>query len=772
MEVVSNGFVPANEDREELHAHPGYELIWEEYPSGESRWTTSLKTLFGYELSEPPAQIREWWMERVHPDDRDGALEEYRRAFESGATHFSRDYRFRRKDGRYVWVCTRGTIERDAQGRVVRMIGGTLDIERFREAEEALLKSRHQLLEAQRAGHVRVWEDDLVSGRVTTDFQPQLTGAPPAEGSRPFEEAFQLVHPDDRAQLLEARREAIEGGAPMVAEFRVRLPGGKERVLLSRGEVVRDGAGRALRIVGTAVDITERKRVEEDLRKTQRLLVDAAVLGNTGSWEMDVATGEVRATEENRRLFFGEDPERGKRVGDYAETFHPEDRHLVMDETKRIAEGGEPRDIEYRIIRPDGTLHLILGRTRVIRDETGRAVRTYGTNVDITERKRVEEELARRARQHAAAAQIGLSALRSGDLHSLFKEAAASVAFALEVDCAAVMESLPGDLLLLRAGAGAWKEGAVGAASACEGLLADAMRATSPVASEDLRTETPGALLVEHGITSGASVVIQGGRRPFGVLAALAKKPRTWSQDDLNFLQTTAHILATTIERERVAAELRVKREQLQSLSRLLIQAQENERRAVARELHDDFGQVLTAIKLNLERTGSESPHTAENIVLVEQALQRMRELAYGLRPPLLDELGLGPALRWYVGREAKRAGLEAQLSVADLRLPVPVETTCFRVVQEALTNVARHAQARRVDVTLSRVGNEVHLTIGDDGRGFNLGVARARAAMGDSQGLLGMQERVSLAGGELDIDSTPGRGTTVLARFRIAETP
>src|SRR5207248_6027647 len=125
-------------------------------------------------------------------------------------------------------------------------------------------------------------------------------------------------------------------------------------------------------------------------------------------------------------------------------------------------------------------------------------------------------------------------------------------------------------------------------------------------------------------------------------------------------LQSMANVLASAIERKRVAGELERKREQLQALSRKLIEAQEAERRSVARELHDDLGQVLTAIKLNLERRERDQ---AESVALVDGAIARMRDLAQDLRPPLLDELGLESSLRWYVEREARRAGLEFDLA-------------------------------------------------------------------------------------------------------------
>jgi two-component system, NarL family, sensor histidine kinase UhpB len=200
--------------------------------------------------------------------------------------------------------------------------------------------------------------------------------------------------------------------------------------------------------------------------------------------------------------------------------------------------------------------------------------------------------------------------------------------------------------------------------------------------------------------------------------------------------------------------------------SRKLIEAQEAERRAVARELHDDFGQVLTALKLNLQAKGGHGD--AESIALVDGAIARMRELAQDLRPPLLDELGLEASLRWYVEREAKRAGVTSRLALAPLaqRPPATVETTAFRVAQEALTNVIRHAQAHVVAVELRESDGSLQLVVRDDGRGFDVPAARKRAAHGGSQGLLSMQERAALAGGDLEIESKVGRGTSVRARL------
>src|SRR5262249_41734823 len=150
-----------------------------------------------------------------------------------------------------------------------------------------------------------------------------------------------------------------------------------------------------------------------------------------------------------------------------------------------------------------------------------------------------------------------------------------------------------------------------------------------------------------------------------------------------------------------------------------------------------------------------------ESITITQQTLRQVRNLSLDLRPSLLDDLGLGPALRWYLERQAQRLGCDIALEdeLGDVRYPPPVETTCFRVAQEAITNVVRHANAQAVRVHVRRLGAEVELVVEDDGNGFDLTAARERASRGHSLGLLGMEERALLAGGRLDVESRPGHG-------------
>jgi signal transduction histidine kinase len=213
---------------------------------------------------------------------------------------------------------------------------------------------------------------------------------------------------------------------------------------------------------------------------------------------------------------------------------------------------------------------------------------------------------------------------------------------------------------------------------------------------------------------------------------------------------------------------LRQARLRLQALSNRMLEMQEAERRHIARELHDEIGQSLTAIKLNLEALALRSADEAARRLADEIAgvagvvLDQVRRLSLDLRPPQLDDLGLCAALHWLVKRHAREGGPAIELAAPeDLpRLGAQAETACFRVVQEALTNVLRHAGAARVGIELKAEGGQFCLDVVDDGRGFDVEKARGRALQGASLGLVGMEERIALAGGEIRLASRAGEGT------------
>ena len=226
--------------------------------------------------------------------------------------------------------------------------------------------------------------------------------------------------------------------------------------------------------------------------------------------------------------------------------------------------------------------------------------------------------------------------------------------------------------------------------------------------------------------------------------------------------------MMTNLERLQQSEDsLRASQERYRALSRRLLEQQERERAALARELHDQLGQSLFAVQLNLKAIKdvlppASSARVPESMQAIRKMMEQVQTLAFELRPPTLDDYGLSGALRQLVVRNGERAGVRASFTATPtgVRAPGEIETACFRIVQEALSNVARHARARHVDVTLTAQDVALEVTVRDDGIGFN--VEQQRSGIG----LVGMAERAELAGGRLDIESAPGAGTTLRARF------
>lgn len=272
-------------------------------------------------------------------------------------------------------------------------------------------------------------------------------------------------------------------------------------------------------------------------------------------------------------------------------------------------------------------------------------------------------------------------------------------------------------------------------------------------------------------------LVGEGGERAHSVL----KFPLFDSQGRCNAI---CGIVADVTEVKRVERQLQENQEviavsnrRLQSLSRRLLELQEAERRHIARELHDEIGQALTALKINLQALQRwEEPDTVasrllDSVNIVDRTLRQVRNLSLDLRPSMLDDFGLCAALRWYADQQAQRAGLQVHFVAPTLdgRLEPTLETACFRVAQEALTNIVRHARAQRVRVELAEENGFLHLTVRDDGVGFDLLAVHKQLASGTSLGLLGMKERALLMGGRVELKSAPGQGTEVNGWFPMA---
>jgi signal transduction histidine kinase len=257
-----------------------------------------------------------------------------------------------------------------------------------------------------------------------------------------------------------------------------------------------------------------------------------------------------------------------------------------------------------------------------------------------------------------------------------------------------------------------------------------------------------------------------------GVLGLFGEAPEAFD-DRVAFFRAVGQEVGIAIYNARLFEQVRAGRERLQGLSRRLVEVQEAERRHLARELHDEIGQDLTGLKIALaiaarppaERRGAALEDAGR---LIDRLMTRVRDLSLDLRPTMLDDLGLLPALLWHFERYTTQTGIRVSFEHTGLggHLPPPVETAAYRIVQEALTNVARHAAVDEATVRLWAGPDLLNIQVIDRGTGFDPEATRAACGTG---GLSGMGERASLLGGQLRVESRRGAGTRVAAELPLA---
>jgi signal transduction histidine kinase len=258
-----------------------------------------------------------------------------------------------------------------------------------------------------------------------------------------------------------------------------------------------------------------------------------------------------------------------------------------------------------------------------------------------------------------------------------------------------------------------------------------------------------------------------------GVLCLFGDSNLSQAEDRRGFFEALGRQIGVLIQNARLFEQVSAAQKHLHHLSRQLVSVQEAERREIARELHDEIGQALTGLKLSLEmnaRTlnGASGQPLRQALTLVNELMAHVQDLSLNLRPAMLDDLGLSPTLLWHFDRYTLSTGIRVHYehSGIERRFPAEIETTAYRMIQEALTNVARHAGVSEATVRLWATPRSLCVQVTDFGRGFN----RAAPARVGAGGLAGMEERITLLGGELAIESAPNAGTRLQAELPLPD--
>ena len=717
----------------------------------------------------------------THPEDLERSAHALReQADRTGG--FRLEKRYVRKDGDIVWADLSWTVLEDDHGGPLMSFVIAQDISERKRAEQALRESEERFRRLAENAPDVVWRYRVSPEPAWEFVNPtvsKMLGYAPEDFYADPELALEIVHPDDRPLL----DEVVQARVPIDVVLRWRHRDGQIVFTEMRSAPVLEEDGTLVAVDAIARDITQRRLSEQALREADQQVRLALEGSKMVAWDLDLDTDSCRWIGNDSESTFGLSlSELPRSLSEVVELVHPDDRPQFEATIPERRERGS-WEIEFRIAGRSGVVRWVTSRGAVIRDKSGKPVRVLGTWVDITERKEAERKLATRARQQAAVVELGRVALAGTPPDELMEHLVTIVAETLDVEYAKVLALLPsGSELLLRAGVG-WEEGLVGSAVVSSGLESQAgytLIQRGPVVVEDLREESRfhgPPLLFEHGVVSGLSVVIPGGEQPFGVLGAHTKAQRHFDEDDANFLQAIAHVLSEALEWNQTKNELtrsvdllRRTDEERRNLLARLVTAQEEERQRIALDIHDDSVQVMTALALRLDLLRQRIADT-ELLRAVEEAadtvrasIRRLRQLIFQLRPPALDRDGLGAALHLYLDELKHDRGLDYHLESQLSTEPAPeARAVLFRIAQEALLNVAKHAGATRVDVEVGRVNGGVLVRIVDDGKGFSPDFARSAAASGHL-GLFSMRERAELAGGWCRVESDAGEGTTVEA--------
>jgi PAS domain S-box-containing protein len=546
-------------------------------------------------------------------------------------------------------------------------------------------------------------------------------------------------HPDDR--LSEKWPAAMATGKPFQTEARLRGTDAQYRWFLIRAVPLKDDRGNIVKWYGLTVDIGDLKRAEDRIRLAINTIP-------TMVWTLQ-PDGTVDFVNQRSLDYSGLTLE--EQLADPTRTLHPEDLPRVMEKWLADLAAGEASEDEMRMRRADGEYRWFLIRTVPLRDEHGNVVKWYGVSIDIEDRKRAEE------------------ALRSSEMEQRH------IAAQLERERARLVEAQE------MAKIGSW-EAELESLNVIWSEQTHRIFETDPSRFHPTRPKFREFIHPEDRAKVDAAFVASLDKRspstveyrivmPDGRVKILEERWQAFQDEEGKPVRAAGTCRDIS---ERVRAE-----EELQRLSGQLLRLQDEERRRMARDLHDSTGQDLVALATTLSQLHASIPSSSRRLrklasqsqALADQCIREVRTLSYLLHPPMLDEAGLEDAIRHYAGGFTERTGIEVELEISPRlgRMKPDAEMALFRVVQESLTNIQRHSGSSQAQIRIEREPGKITLEISDKGSGISGNVRRqnGKLSLGLGVGIPSMHERVKLIGGELDIESSSS-GTVVRVKIPV----
>lgn len=588
------------------------------------------------------------------------------------------------------------------------------------------------------------------------------------------------LHPDDRDRFLREWSQAAREGRDFATEHRIVGLGGEVLWVLTRVSPQWSDDGKLTGYVSTVGDVTERNREIEGLHASERRF---RVLTER-SWD---AVSLVSA----QGVILYDTPAASTRILGYAtgelvgrsafEQIHPDDvQRIGRLFAELVDQPGATVTAEFRHRHKDGSWRWIeCAGTNLLAEPSVQAV--VCNYHDITQRRLAEEEIKQRNRELAALNTVTAAVSNTLELPEVLDTFQRLVTEELSIPAGMIYLRDPDEGgLSLQDSWGlpiSMPEALAGfplTGSDYDRVIHQKKAVLVPDFREIGRFRALSLDVAHPEWESYLCVPLLANDCIQGAIGLFCRSGVLFAEDQVAVFEALGREVGVAIQNARLFEQVRHGQEQLEVLSRRLVELQEMERRHIARELHDEVGQLLTGLKLSLEvairqpRMADHQPLT-EVLAQVTELIARVRNLSLDLRPAMLDDLGLLPTLLWHFDRYTAQTNIQVVFEQTGLerRFAPAIETAAYRIVQEALTNVARHGRVRDVTVTLWAQGEHLCVEVYDQGSGFDL---RRSRRDGSSSGLAGMRERAVLLGGKLSLCSVEGRGTQLLALLPIKQ--
>ncbi len=693
--------------------------------TGEAIVNDQYALMLGYD-PDTFVETNTFWLERVHPDDLAETSKAYLDYVQGRSNDYRIEFRKKTKDNNWKWILSIGKIvEHDAEGKPLRMLGTHTDITKRKQVEEALQNAEKRLRFLLTSTPAVIYSSQAMYPFGATFISENIknqTGYQPEDFSNDPNFWSDHIHPEEKQKVLKNISQLFEKGHHL-HEYRFRIKDGNYVWIQDEVILIFDEDGKPKETVGYWININERKKAEEALAESENRL---RTIYNTEPECIKMLNSRGELLEMNPAgLAMIEadsiDQVKGKSIFNIIDKEYRKD---FIRLTKDVFNNKSGKML-FSITGIKGTKRWLETNAVPMKDAAGNISALLGVTMDVTDKRKAEKELIENEEKYRTLVEQAVDAIALYDASGK------------------VLDVNTGASILL----GYTKEELIG--MSLKEILTEEDISKNPIQYDVLQQGQ--STVKERKMIRKDGMVVE-------------TEVRSQQLPDGRFLS----VIRDLSERIKAEKDLSESYEAIRKLTSHIQNIREEERTNIAREIHDELGQQLTVLKMDVSWVNKKIVTTDDIIkqkvkgvlTMLDETVKTVRRISSELRPSLLDDLGLTAAMEWQLFEIKKRSALKINFTAPEqeIKLPDLIKTGLFRIFQESLTNVIRHADAKNLKVILEQKNHHLTLSIEDDGKGFDKGKIADKRTLG----ILGMKERTSMIGGTYEINGIPGKGTVV----------